>query len=167
MNPSIRPSSAPVTREPTACANGDGAPFLAWSLSISGLTISAKPSTFAWSQPRRSTTRTGAVRSSATRPVNPRTRGVDRSAPARSSATTSSASTRLTEGPSPERRAPTLTAVSQSIIEDRSFVISGSLRSQERGERLRGVKSWARPYVPVPHRQAPSAAATLSIVTRA
>ena len=50
--PEQRPSSAPVTREPTACANADGAPFLAWSLSISGLTISAKPSAFAWSQPR-------------------------------------------------------------------------------------------------------------------
>ena len=106
-------------REPIASVSGPGAPFFSWSLSISGAITVAKPSAFACTQPGRSTTRTGAVRSVATRPVNSRTSGVERSAPARSSSTASTASLRLTCGPSPTRRDPTLTARSQSTIPGR------------------------------------------------
>ena len=86
---------------------------------MSGAITVAKPSALAWIQPGRSTTSTGAVVLAATRPVNSRTSGVERSAPARSSSTASVASVRVTCGPSPTSRDPTRTARSQSIIPGR------------------------------------------------
>ena len=104
----------------------------------------AKPSAFAWIQPGRSTTRTGAVRSLATRPVNSRTSGVEWSAPARSSSTASAASARETCGPSPTRRDPTRTARSQSTIPGGSAAV-------------------AHDRDPTPHLHAPRAPAIRSI----
>jgi hypothetical protein len=94
----------------------DGA-FFDDSLSTMGAIATRNPSAFAWIQPARSTTSTGAVWSAATRPVNSRTRPVDRLAPSRSSVTTASASSRVTVGPSPASRDPTRTARSQSTME--------------------------------------------------
>ncbi len=70
----------------------------------------------AWIQPRRSTTMTGAVAEPASSPVNSRTSGVERAAPARSSATASSACAREIVGPGPASRAAAVTARSQSTI---------------------------------------------------
>ncbi len=67
--PSSSPTSAPVTRDPTARETPLGAPFLSDSLSITGPRTVEKPSALACTHPRRSTTSTGAVRSSATSPV--------------------------------------------------------------------------------------------------
>ena len=112
--PSISPTSAPVTREPMASAIADGGPFFSVSLSTMGARIVAKPSALARSQPARSTTSTGAVAAAAWRPVNSRTRGVERSAPSRSSSTAAAASSALTSGPGPATFDPTVTAKSQS-----------------------------------------------------
>src|SRR3954454_8287210 len=116
MKPRRPPTSRPVTLEPTASVKAFGVPRLACSFSISGLITSAKLSAFAWIQPVRSTTSTGAVRSCATSPVNSRTRPVDRFASSRSSATTASASGRVITGPGPAIREAAATARSQSII---------------------------------------------------
>ena len=89
------------------------------SLSTTGPSRVANASALACTHPARSTTSTGAVRSAAARPVNSRTSAVDRSAPARSSATVAAASSRLTVGPSPARREPIRTARSQSTIPGR------------------------------------------------
>ena len=112
--PSIRPTSAPVTRVPTASANADGGPFFSMSLSTTGLRSLAKPSALARSQPLRSTTSTGAVPASVCSPVNSRTSGVERVAPSRSSTTAAAASSGDTSGPGPATRVPTVTAKSQS-----------------------------------------------------
>ena len=114
--PSSSPTSAPVTRDPIARPSGPGAPFFDEILSTSGVRMVAKPSALACTQPARSTTRTGAVRSPALRPVKSRTRPVDLSASARSSATAASAWAREISGPSPANRDPIRTARSQSII---------------------------------------------------
>ena len=76
--PSISPTSAPVTREPTAAETPDGVPFFSVTLSKSGPIRTEKLDALAWIQPRRSTTSTGAVPSGASRPVNSRTSGVER-----------------------------------------------------------------------------------------
>ncbi len=88
-----------------------------------GVSRVAKPSAFAWIHAGRSTTRTGAVRSPASRPVNPRTYAVERSAPSRSSATVAAASSASTTGPDPASRDPSETASCQSTI---SVVMPGA-----------------------------------------
>src|SRR5680860_461408 len=111
MKPSSAPTSSPVTREPMASAIAFGEPFFACTFSSSVDITWANPSTFAWIQPGRSTISKGAVRavpSGATSPVNSRTRGVERSAPARSSATT--ADTKMS-GPVPAISAAEAAAV--------------------------------------------------------
>jgi hypothetical protein len=55
--------------------------------------------------------------------VNSRTSGVDCSAPARSSATTASASSREMAGPGPAMREAAVTARSQSIIIERAAML--------------------------------------------
>ena len=125
MKPSSPPTSAAVIREPTAWVNAPGLPRRSVILSITGESRVAKPSAFAWIQAGRSTTSTGAVRSPASRPVNPRTYAVERSAPARSSATVAAASSWLTTGPEPAIRDPSVTASCQSTI---SVVMVRSLR---------------------------------------
>ncbi len=125
MKPSRPPTSAAVIREPTACVNGPGLPRRSATESMIGVRSEANPSAFAWIQAGRSTTRTGAVRSPASRPVNARTYAVDRSAPARSSATVAAASSSLTTGPAPASRDPNVTASCQSTI---SVVMVRSLR---------------------------------------
>ena len=68
------PTSAPVTREPTALGEPGGRrPSLAGACRRSGPSRVAKPSALACTQPARSTTSTGAVRSPASRPVKSRT----------------------------------------------------------------------------------------------
>ena len=68
------PTSSAGDPEPTASVDrGRGAAASPGSFSTSGPMTCAKPSALAWTQPARSTTSTGAVRSSATRPVNSRT----------------------------------------------------------------------------------------------
>jgi hypothetical protein len=114
-NPSSPPTSAPVTFAPTLRPIPLGG-LLAAIFSIIGRVATAKPSALACTQPGRSTTRIGAVTSGASSPVNSRTSPVERCAPARSSATASSASARLTTGPSPASLDPSATARPQSII---------------------------------------------------
>ena len=101
-----------------------------------------KASALAWIQPGRSTTRTGAVWSAATRPVKSRTSAVERSAPARSSATASSASAARDRGPSPASREAMRTARSQSTISaarSGGWVMRSNLPgAHERGPRVRG-----------------------------
>ena len=77
----------------------------------------AKPSALACTQPRRSTTRTGAELPWATRPVKSRTSPVERLASSRSSVTAAAASAGVTSGPSPATFAPRFTAKSQSTID--------------------------------------------------
>ena len=62
-SPAAAPTSAPVTREPTAGRQPGRRPFLSESLSTIGASTAEKPSALAWTQPARSTTSTGAVRS--------------------------------------------------------------------------------------------------------
>jgi hypothetical protein len=83
--------------------------------STTGSIRTEKDSALAWIQPRRSTTSSGASWFWATRPVKSRTSPVDLAAPSRNCATTAVASAALTSGPSPAIRAPTSTAVDQSI----------------------------------------------------
>src|SRR5680860_1671742 len=138
MKPRSAPSSRPVTREPIDSAIGDGTPFFACSFSISGEMIVANPSTFARIQPGRSTTKMGAVRSSATRPVNSRTSGVDLSAPARSSATTASAADLEIVGPGPAIFVAAVTARSQSIIVEGVAMVSTLRARRARATGQRG-----------------------------
>ena len=111
--------------EPTAWAIRPGSRS-STTLRIIGAVATLKPSALACTQPGRSTTSTGAVPRGALSPVNSRTSPVLRSAPARSSATASSASVRVTVGPSPASIDPIETASPQSTI---GGPASGSTRS--------------------------------------
>ena len=88
-----------------------------------GASMIENASVLACTQPGRSTTSTGAVRSAAARPVNSRTSPVERSAAARSSATAAAASSAVTTGPCPATRLPRATARSQSTIESMSVTL--------------------------------------------
>src|SRR4051794_9707634 len=150
MNPRRPPTSAPVIREPTAWVNAPGSPRRSVILSMTGVRRVENPSALAWIHAGRSTTRTGAVRSPASRPVKPRTYAVDRSAPSRSSATMAAASSDSTTGPDPASREPSVTASCQSTI---CVVMVRSLRGgpvSTRPSRLRRLiggacSTWPRP----------------------
>ena len=136
-NPSTPPTSAPVILEPIAAVTPVGG-FFSVSLSTIGVSRVAKASALACTHPARSTTSTGAEWSRAVSPVNSRTSPVERSAPARSSATAALASPALTDGPSPAMREPMETARSQSTISARGDRVMGPTYPGRGGPLWRG-----------------------------
>ena len=113
-NASSPPTSSPVTREPTARAQGV-TPLTVASRSSSGSARTAKPSTLACTHRARSTTSTGVRLGSASSPVKLETCSRERAAARRSPATASSASSAETTGPGRTSDWPALTARSQSM----------------------------------------------------